>query len=86
MNHKKLAEFAKKNKSCACCANKNPQWAVLDWGLLICIECAGIIRSNIGTHICYLRSITLDHWKEEQVNVQKQFFSHNHLALYKNWK
>jgi hypothetical protein len=73
---KRLQEYTTKNTVCACCSNKNPRWAVSDWGIVICIECAGIIRSNIGTDICFIRSITLDRWKDDQIEVKLIFNSY----------
>ncbi|WMV08900.1 hypothetical protein MTR67_002285 [Solanum verrucosum] len=40
-------------------ANSQPDWASLNLGILICIECSGIHR-NLGVHISKVRSITLD--------------------------
>ena len=39
----------------------DPDWASLNLGSLICIECSGIHR-NLGTHISKVRSLELDDW------------------------
>jgi len=39
----------------------DPDWASLNLGTLICIDCSGIHR-KIGTHISKVRSLTLDVW------------------------
>lgn len=39
----------------------DPDWASLNLGSLICIECSGIHR-NLGTHISKVRSLGLDVW------------------------
>jgi PREDICTED: similar to centaurin-gamma 2 (ARF-GAP with GTP-binding protein-like, ankyrin repeat and pleckstrin homology domains 1) (AGAP-1) (GTP-binding and GTPase-activating protein 1) (GGAP1) len=39
----------------------DPDWASLNLGSLICIECCGIHR-NLGTHISRVRSLDLDDW------------------------
>lgn len=39
----------------------DPDWASLNLGTLICIECSGIHR-NLGTHISKVRSLALDVW------------------------
>lgn len=47
------------NDKCADCGGSEPDWASLNLGILICIECSGIHR-NLGVHISKVRSITLD--------------------------
>ena len=39
----------------------DPDWASLNLGSLICIECSGIHR-NLGTHLSRVRSLDLDEW------------------------
>ncbi|KAF9962878.1 hypothetical protein BGZ65_007406, partial [Modicella reniformis] len=47
------------NIVCADCGAKNPDWCVINLGILVCIECSGLHRS-LGTHISKVRSLTLD--------------------------
>ncbi|XP_010547791.1 PREDICTED: ADP-ribosylation factor GTPase-activating protein AGD1-like isoform X2 [Tarenaya hassleriana] len=47
------------NEQCADCGSPEPDWASLNLGVLICIECSGIHR-NLGVHISKVRSLTLD--------------------------
>ncbi|KAF3514477.1 hypothetical protein F2Q69_00005283 [Brassica cretica] len=47
------------NEKCADCGAPEPDWASLNLGALICIECSGIHR-NLGVHISKVRSLTLD--------------------------
>ncbi len=45
-----------------------PRWVVLNVGCFICIRCSGIHRS-LGTHVSRVRSIELDDWTDDQLNV-----------------
>ncbi|KAL2649931.1 hypothetical protein R1flu_018059 [Riccia fluitans] len=47
------------NEICADCGTPDPDWASLNLGVLLCIECAGIHR-NLGVHVSKMRSLTLD--------------------------
>lgn len=42
----------------------DPDWASLNLGALMCIECSGIHR-NLGTHLSRVRSLDLDDWPVE---------------------
>ncbi|XP_067685588.1 centaurin-gamma-1A-like isoform X5 [Haliotis asinina] len=56
------------NNACADCGSPNPDWASINLGALICIECSGIHR-NLGTHISKVRSLDLDEWPPEVTKV-----------------
>ncbi|KAG1669939.1 Centaurin-gamma-1A [Nymphon striatum] len=56
------------NLHCADCDAANPDWASLNIGILICIECSGIHR-NLGSHISRVRSLGLDDWPPEHISV-----------------
>ncbi|XP_027354013.1 ADP-ribosylation factor GTPase-activating protein AGD4-like isoform X3 [Abrus precatorius] len=47
------------NDKCAECCAPAPDWASLNIGILLCIECSGVHR-NLGVHVSKVRSITLD--------------------------
>ncbi|XP_049365532.1 ADP-ribosylation factor GTPase-activating protein AGD3-like isoform X1 [Solanum verrucosum] len=47
------------NDKCADCGAPDPDWASLNLGILICIECSGIHR-KFGVHISKVRSLALD--------------------------
>jgi ADP-ribosylation factor GTPase-activating protein 1 len=48
-----------------------PQWASLDFGTFVCLNCSGIHRS-LGVHITFVRSLTMDRWTEAQVAKMKE--------------
>lgn len=52
------------NKLCADCDAEDPDWASINLGILICIDCSGVHR-RLGTHISKVRSTTLDSWDKE---------------------
>ncbi|KRZ40241.1 Centaurin-gamma-1A, partial [Trichinella pseudospiralis] len=58
------------NDRCADCNAPNPDWASLNLGTLICIQCSGIHR-NLGTHISKVRSLDLDEWAVEHIRVMQ---------------
>ncbi|NXE42234.1 AGAP3 protein, partial [Ptilorrhoa leucosticta] len=59
---------ARGNSFCVDCDAPNPDWASLNLGALMCIECSGIHR-NLGTHLSRVRSLDLDDWPGELLMV-----------------
>jgi stromal membrane-associated protein len=55
------------NKICSDCHSAGPRWASPKLGIFICMKCAGIHR-GLGVHISFVRSVTLDKWKESEVD------------------
>ncbi|XP_057962906.1 ADP-ribosylation factor GTPase-activating protein AGD4-like isoform X6 [Malania oleifera] len=47
------------NDLCAECGAPEPDWASLNLGIVLCIECSGVHR-NLGVHVSKVRSIRLD--------------------------
>lgn len=70
--HKQILKLLLKepaNKSCADCKTAaHPRWASWNLGCFVCIRCSGIHRS-MGTHILRVKSVDLDAWTDEQVEL-----------------
>uniref|UniRef100_A0A8C9JW48 ArfGAP with GTPase domain, ankyrin repeat and PH domain 3 n=1 Tax=Panthera tigris altaica TaxID=74533 RepID=A0A8C9JW48_PANTA len=52
------------NSFCIDCDAPNPDWASLNLGALMCIECSGTHR-HLGAHLSRVRSLDLDDWPPE---------------------
>lgn len=52
------------NGRCADCRGAAPEWASTTFGVLLCIDCAGVHRS-LGSHISRVRSLVYDEWSPE---------------------
>jgi Arf-GAP/GTPase/ANK repeat/PH domain-containing protein 1/3 len=46
----------------------DPDWASLNLGVLMCIECSGVHR-QLGSHISRVRSLDLDEWPPGHIAV-----------------
>eukprot|EP00010_Vexillifera_abyssalis_P004204 CAMPEP_0201557486 /NCGR_PEP_ID=MMETSP0173_2-20130828/62164_1 /ASSEMBLY_ACC=CAM_ASM_000268 /TAXON_ID=218659 /ORGANISM="Vexillifera sp., Strain DIVA3 564/2" /LENGTH=499 /DNA_ID=CAMNT_0047970359 /DNA_START=1636 /DNA_END=3131 /DNA_ORIENTATION=- len=58
------------NQQCADCSKPDPEWASTNLGIFICIGCSGTHR-RLGTHISKVRSLRLDKWLPEHVEILK---------------
>jgi hypothetical protein len=54
------------NDRCVDCGSRNPEWANVSFGTLVCIQCCGRHRS-FGVHISKVRSVHMDAWSHSQV-------------------
>ena len=58
------------NDTCADCGHPSADWASVNLGIVICIQCSGIHR-NLGTHVSKVRSLRLDTWTDTQLEVMR---------------
>lgn len=56
------------NLTCADCGSADPDWASINMGILVCIECSGVHR-QLGSHISRVRSLELDEWPAGHIAV-----------------
>ncbi|RLL94862.1 hypothetical protein CFD26_102809 [Aspergillus turcosus] len=59
------------NDRCADCGAFNPGWASWNMGIFLCMRCAALHR-KLGTHISKVKSLTMDTWTAEQVDVSER--------------
>ncbi|KAK4924806.1 UBA domain-containing protein 3 [Elasticomyces elasticus] len=70
-NERTLQELIKDvpgNAICADCGARNPGWASWSLGVFLCLRCAALHR-KIGTHVSKVKSLSMDQWSNEQVDV-----------------
>lgn len=75
------------NRCCMDCGARNPQWAALSYGSLLCIDCSGHHR-HLGVNVSVVRSIMMDSWSHSDILAMLEggnqqlngFFSRNLLT------
>lgn len=72
------------NDACNDCGAKNPDWASIDFGVLVCLHCSGYHR-GFGSHITRVKSLKLDSWNSPESNEQLQFLMHSGNDAFKDY-
>ena len=59
------------NQKCCDCLSLDTDWASINHGTLICLDCAGKHRS-LGVQVSFVRSIHMDTWSPLQLEMMRQ--------------
>jgi hypothetical protein len=65
-----LHELLGEGETCIDCGNSHIQWASVTNGVWLCTSCSGKHRA-LGTHLSFVRSLTLDKWKAEHLMMMR---------------
>lgn len=65
---KQLQVEQEENNWCFDCQQQSPQWASVNQGIFICMNCAALHRS-LGVNISFVRSLSMDAWSEKQLRL-----------------
>jgi ADP-ribosylation factor GTPase-activating protein 2/3 len=60
------ARLLRRAQTCFDCPSKNPSWASVTFGTLMCLECSGLHR-RLGVHVSFCRSVSMDKWSYKQL-------------------
>ncbi|ORZ30132.1 hypothetical protein BCR44DRAFT_33472 [Catenaria anguillulae PL171] len=69
------------NNVCCDCGHEDPEWASINLGVVLCIECSGIHRS-FGTAVSKVRSLILDKWDADMVECMCKLGNNKVNAVY----
>ncbi|KAM4727459.1 arf-GAP with coiled-coil, ANK repeat and PH domain-containing protein 1-like [Rhinophrynus dorsalis] len=69
------------NAACCDCRGAEPEWASINLGVTLCIECSGIHRS-LGVHFSKVRSLTLDSWEPELLKLMCELGNNTINGIY----
>eukprot|EP01083_Nonionella_stella_P232908 821102_1 len=71
-SHDSLFQIRAENPQCADCHCRDPEWASLTLGVLICANCSGAHR-DLGREVSQVKSLVLDNWSDAMI---KQMRAH----------
>jgi len=55
------------NNTCIDCGTGHPNWASINNGVMLCLNCAGVHR-GFGVQVSIIRSLSMDNWDDNHIN------------------
>lgn len=77
IRHPLVPKILEANRVCADCGNEDPDWASLNLGVLVCIECSGVHRS-LGVHVSKVR-LSFVNWQSLSILLSR--FIHSFIPV-----
>jgi len=71
------------NDCCVECNTTAPEWASCTLGCILCITCSGVHR-NLGVHITRVKSLFLDNWKKDELEVLRDMGNQKSRATWES--
>lgn len=81
LTERQQAALKEINRFCADCGRSGPDWASVNNGVMLCIDCCGVHRS-LGTHVSKVRSLRLDRWAPYAVQLLTEIGNNRFNAIY----
>ncbi|KXS10177.1 ArfGap-domain-containing protein [Gonapodya prolifera JEL478] len=78
---KKIVQEVSGNEYCVDCGDPSPTWASINLGVTLCITCSGIHR-GLGRHVSKVRSLGLDRWEAEMVEMMQRLGNNQVNEIY----
>jgi len=73
------------NNTCIDCGAGHPNWASINNGVVLCLNCAGVHR-GFGVQVSIIRSLSMDNWDDNQINFLKLGGNNRFKELMKEYK
>lgn len=79
----RIEHILSENIVCTDCCNRNPEWALINLGIVICVECSGVHRS-LGVQHSKVRSLLLDSWTDSTIGIIEKIGNQYFNSVWEN--